>query len=73
MTGEPGHKVAPETETETTATMPLGEFCSSLSAHDKRVELIAGFHSDELRENRLHDVESAYHERYVAFADRPVK
>jgi hypothetical protein len=73
MTGETAQEVAPETETETTATIPLGEFCASLSAHDKRVELIAGFHSDELRENRLHDIESAYHERFAAFAERPVK
>jgi hypothetical protein len=73
MTGEKAHEAAPEKEPETAAPIPLGEFCSSLSSHDKRVELIAGFHSDELRENRLHDVESAYRERFAAFADRPVK
>lgn len=74
MTGEKAHEAAAEKEPETaTATVPLGEFCSSLSGHDKRVELIAGFHSDELRENRLHDIESAYRERFTAFADRPVK
>jgi hypothetical protein len=73
MTGEKAHEAAPEKEPERTATVPLNEFCMSLSVHDKRVELIAGFHSDELRENRLHDLESAYRERYAAFADRPVK
>lgn len=58
---------------EPTASIPLDDFCKGLSVTDRRVELIAGFHSDELRAGRLHDVESAYRERLEAFAVRPVK
>ena len=75
MTGEKNTAAAaPAPEVADTPThVTLQEFCSSLSAHDKRVELIAGFHSDEKREGRHFDTEAAYKERFEAFADRPVK
>lgn len=60
-------------EEDTVAAVPLREFCLQLSITDKRVEMIAGFHSDEVREDRLIDQPSAYQERYAAFASRPVK
>jgi len=58
---------------DATPTVPLQEFCASVSAHDKRVELIAGFFSDEKRAGRHHDTAEAYQERLEAFAIRPVK
>lgn len=78
MTGETtspavtGSAAAPEV-TDGPRPVLLGEFCSSLSVHDKRVELISGFHSDEKREGRLFDTEAAYQQRFEAFAVRPVK
>ena len=69
MTGE---TTAPETA-DAPPSVTLDDFCRGLSTTDKRVELIAGFHSDEVRNNRLHDTEPAYFERYEAFAIRPVK
>jgi hypothetical protein len=71
MTGEAAP--APEASADVTATVPLDDFCRGLSVNDKRVELIAGFHFDEKCAGHLHDVESAYLERYAAFAVRPVK
>lgn len=68
MTGE----TAPE-PADAPASVTLTDFCRGLSSTDRRVELIAGFHSDEVRNDRLHDTESAYLERYEAFAVRPVK
>jgi hypothetical protein len=68
MTG----KTPPESADET-ASVTLEDFCKGLSAADKRVELIGGFHSDEIRNDRLHDTASAYQERFEAFAVRPVK
>lgn len=75
MTGEkttatsaPAHEAV-----DAPANVTLQEFCSSLSVHDKRVELIAGFHSDEKREGRLFDTGAAYQKRFETFADRPVK
>jgi hypothetical protein len=50
----------------------LTEFCSRLSATDKRVELIAAFHHDEEAAGRLSDLEGAYRTRLAAFAARPV-
>lgn len=63
----------PETLPETEKPAQLNEFCRNLSLTDKRVELIAGFHSSEVRAGKLTDTESAYSERYAAFADTPVK
>lgn len=77
MTGEsaPDHSPSAEVVTQEApaAKIPLNEFCASLSSTDKRVELISGFHSDELREERFFDTSAAYSERFEAFAVRPVK
>lgn len=78
MTGESASDNSPSVEVDTVDEAPavhtsLGEFCAGLSGVDKRVELISGFHSDELRENRLFDTSAAYRERFEAFAVRPVK
>lgn len=51
----------------------LNNFCRELSLTDKRVELIAAFHFDEKRAGTIMDTSSAYTERFVAFADKPVK
>jgi hypothetical protein len=64
MTGEPVPASAP---------ISLKEFCIGLSASEKRVELIAGFHADEIRAEHFFDVASAYRARFAAFAIRPVK
>ena len=50
----------------------LGEFCASVSGADRRVEMIAGFHSDEVRNGRLKDTAEAFTTRYATFQTRPV-
>ncbi|MBN3839281.1 hypothetical protein [Burkholderia sp. Ac-20349] len=47
------------------------EFCASLSAGDKRVELISAFHSMEVAAGRVRDVPSAYAARFQAFINQP--
>lgn len=61
---------------ESTAVAPdgfplaLAEMCQRLSADDKRLELIGAFYHDESQAGRLSDSESAYRQRYAAFATR---
>lgn len=50
----------------------LGEFCQRLSTSDRRVELIAGFHSEEVRAGKAKDLESAYMARFQEFVTKPV-
>ncbi|MEX3764466.1 hypothetical protein [Paraburkholderia phenoliruptrix] len=50
----------------------LDEFCSRLSARDRRVELIAGFHHVEKAAKKFKDVESNYQARFSAFVNKPV-
>ena len=50
----------------------LDEFCARLSATDKRVELIGGFHHTERVAGRTQDLESAYADRFAEFVSRPV-
>lgn len=51
--------------------LTLDEFCSRLSATDKRVELIGGFHSVEKAAGRVKDLESAYVARFTDFINQP--
>jgi len=55
-------------ETEVT----LNEFCTALSANDKRVELIGGFNSVETKAGRLKDTEVNFRARFTAFVNKPV-
>lgn len=48
------------------------EFCQRLSVTDKRVELIAGFYSVEMRESRFKDAEDQFRSRFEAFITKPV-
>lgn len=52
--------------------LALDEFCARLSAKDRRVEMIGGFHADERRAGRTKDTDPAYFERYTQFVNRPV-
>lgn len=58
-------------EAATSFDLTVDEFCTRKSATDKRVELLAGFYSDERREGRVKDSEAAFEARYVKFANRP--
>jgi hypothetical protein len=51
--------------------LSLDEYCTRLSASDRRVELISAFHSDEAAAGRLIDVESAFAGRFDEFTKRP--
>lgn len=50
----------------------LTEFCTALSANDKRVELIGGFNSVETKAGRLKDTEENFRARFTAFVNKPV-
>jgi|GEM_PF-1184871 hypothetical protein len=51
--------------------MVLDEFCSRLSAKDKRVELIGGFHHSETVAGHKKDTAANYSQRYTAFINQP--
>jgi len=51
--------------------LSLEEYCTRLSAVDRRVELISAFHAEEALAGRVVDVESAYALRFDAFINRP--
>lgn len=60
-----------EAGTPETFDLTLDEFCARLSAKDKRVELISGFHFTEKRAGRTKDSEAAYSARFSAFQNEP--
>lgn len=51
--------------------LSLDEFCSRLSQTDRRVELIGGFHADELAAGRVKDTEEAFAVRFIKFINQP--
>lgn len=51
---------------------PLDHWCADLSATDRRVELIAAFHHEEVAAGRRMDSPDAYAARFAAMATRPV-
>lgn len=55
------------------AEIPLSlvEYCTRLSATDRRVELIGAFHSEEAAAGNAVDVASAYADRFAQFINRP--
>lgn len=57
----------------TTGDFPLSlhEFCTRLSATDRRVELIGGFEHSERVAGRIKDTESSYAARFDAFIITP--
>ena len=61
--------VADVVEAET--PLSLIEFCTRLSATDRRVELIGGFEHSERVAGRTKDVSSAFAARLAAFANQP--
>lgn len=65
-------EVAPvSTQGEQEFPLALNEFCARLSATDRRVELIAGFHHQEVAAGRTKDLESAFRARFEAFVNQP--
>lgn len=67
-------KASKETPTAVDAAeqITLDEFCLSHSMVDRRVELLRGFHSAEVRAGHAKDLESEYLARFEAFATKPV-
>ena len=51
--------------------LSLDEFCTRLSANDRRVELIGGFHHSEKASGRVRDTEAAYLGRYKDYITQP--
>lgn len=52
--------------------LTLTEFCTRLSATERRVELIGAFEADERRAGRLKDTAEQFGERFQAFITKPV-
>jgi alpha-beta hydrolase superfamily lysophospholipase len=51
--------------------LPLDEFCTRLSAEDKRVEMIGAFHHQESAAGRKADTHAAFLARFTAFCSQP--
>lgn len=51
--------------------MSLDEYCTRLSARDKRVELIGGFHSSSRRAGTLTGTEAQFDALFQSFVSRP--
>lgn len=49
----------------------LDEFCTRLSATDRRVEMIGAFNHDEKKAGRIKDAEGNYRSRFDAFVKKP--
>lgn len=58
-------------ETTDELTMPLDEFCRTVSLTDRRVELLAVFRDRERRAGREHDTEGNYAARWSATETSP--
>lgn len=52
--------------------LTVEEFCTRLSASDRRVELINAFCFVERKAGHFKDAESNYQARFQAFANKPV-
>lgn len=61
----------PADQPPVTFDLTLEEFCRRLSGTENRVEMIAGFYSDEARANHWKDSEAAFTARFDAFQIRP--
>lgn len=61
----------PQVAQETEFKMSVKEFCARLSTTDRRVEMIGGFYSDEVRLGHFSDFEPAFRSRFDAFTKRP--
>lgn len=66
----PAPIVAPLEQSE--FALPLSDFCTQLSATDKRVESIGAFYSTEKAAGRYKDLPSAYAVRFAAFLTKPM-
>jgi len=64
--------VATPSPAPTTFPQTIDEFCSELSASDKRVEMIYAFSRDEKKHGRVKDMADNYRSRFEAFATKPV-
>jgi hypothetical protein len=62
-------KAAPQGDEE--IPLSLDEYCTRLSASDRRVELIGAFHSEEAAAGRTVDTAPAYSARFDQFINRP--
>lgn len=54
-----------------TFELTIDEFCTRLSATDKRVELIGAFHNVESQAGKVKDTEAAFKKRFDDFAIQP--
>jgi len=69
---QPEEVAVPEQLTEPSEfALTLEEFCSRLSATDKRVELIGAFAHAETRAGRNKGLASEYEARFRAFVTKP--
>lgn len=75
MPKDPTPKAAPaatESAAEVVEEISLEEFCQRRSRSDRRVELIAAFHSEQSRTQQFKASESEYAARLDKFANQPV-
>jgi len=58
--------------TDSTPNVNLDDFCVTLSARDRRVELIGAFHHSQKVSGQLFDTPENFQERFDEFATAPV-
>lgn len=51
--------------------LTLAEFCTRLSATDRRVEMIGAFEASEKAAGRTSDLEASFASRFVQFCGKP--
>ena len=63
-----------QSSTPTAGAIPLtlDEFCTRLSARDKRVELIGAFHFTEKQAGTVKDFESSFQARFDTFSTKTI-
>jgi len=71
-TTTPTPAVIPQAVEQKEFPLMLDEFCTQLSAVDRRVETIGAFHSVEKAAGHNKDTASAFAARYAAFLNKPM-
>lgn len=61
-----------ETVETPTEMVSVEEFCTSLSLRDRRVELLAAFHADQVRARTILASVADFNDRFSAFVTKPI-
>lgn len=68
----PKETAAPEASAPESFDLTLDEFCARLSATDRRVELIGGFHAEARKNGLTKSGETQFRAAFDLYASRPI-